>query len=126
MHQAEWAKWCTKVPSTKVMVCGSITKDGMSKSDIGPCGVCCLRVIVYSVVYLQCGKWIHCGCYGVKWMAPRFLINFTCQKCEWNIGNAAEQEVKLCDVVETVSELTYLGDRVSVGGGCEAPVMART
>ena len=31
---------------------------------------------------------------------------------------------KSCDEVETVRELTYLGDRVSVGGGCEADVSA--
>ena len=37
-----------------------------------------------------------------------------------------EQEVKLCDEVETVSEFTYLGDRVSAGGGSEAVVTART
>ena len=37
-----------------------------------------------------------------------------------------EQEEKLRDEVETVSELTYLGDRVSAGGGCEAAVTART
>ena len=37
-----------------------------------------------------------------------------------------EQEEKLCDVVETVREFTYLGDRVSAGGGCEATVTART
>ena len=48
------------------------------------------------------------------------------QKCEGNIGEAVEQEVKLCDEVETVSELTYLGDRVSAVGGCEAAVTART
>ena len=36
-----------------------------------------------------------------------------------------EQEVKLCDEVETISEFTYLGDRVSAGG-CEAAVTART
>ena len=28
--------------------------------------------------------------------------------------------------METVSEFTYLGDRVSAGGGCEAVVTART
>ena len=28
--------------------------------------------------------------------------------------------------METVSEFTYLGDRVSAGGGCEAVVSART
>ena len=37
-----------------------------------------------------------------------------------------EQEVKLCDEVETVSVFTYLGDRVSAGGGCEVGVTART
>ena len=30
-----------------------------------------------------------------------------------------------CDEVKTVSEFTYLGDRVSKGGGCEAAVSAR-
>ena len=37
-----------------------------------------------------------------------------------------EQEEKLCGEVETVWELTYLGDRMSAGGGCEAAVTART
>ena len=32
----------------------------------------------------------------------------------------------LCDEVETVQEFSYLGDMVSVGGGCEAAVIART
>ena len=33
---------------------------------------------------------------------------------------AMEQEETLCDEEETVREFTYLGDRVSEGGGCEA------
>ena len=37
-----------------------------------------------------------------------------------------EQEEKLCDEVETVRDFTYLGDRVSAGGGCEAAVTVRT
>ena len=37
-----------------------------------------------------------------------------------------EQEERLCDEVETVREFTYLGDRGSAGGGCEAGVPART
>ena len=36
-----------------------------------------------------------------------------------------EQEEKLCEEVETVRELTYLGDIVGAGGGCEAVVTAR-
>ena len=45
---------------------------------------------------------------------------------EEDIGEAVEQEEKLCDEVETVREFTYLGDRVSADGGCEADVTART
>ena len=37
-----------------------------------------------------------------------------------------EQEEKLCDEVETVSEFTYLGDRVNVCEACKAAVHART
>ena len=37
-----------------------------------------------------------------------------------------EHEEKLCDEVETVREFIYLGDRVGVGGRCEAAVTART
>ena len=37
-----------------------------------------------------------------------------------------KQEEKLSDEVETVWEFTYLGDRVSAGGGCEAAITART
>ena len=51
---------------------------------------------------------------------------FTCRKCEGNVEEFAEQEDKLCDEVGTVREFTYLGDRVSVGGGCEAVVTAIT
>ena len=37
-----------------------------------------------------------------------------------------EQEEKLCNEVETERELTYIGDKVSAGGGCEAAVAVRT
>ena len=32
-----------------VMVSGGITKDGMSKCKVAPCGVCCVRVMANSV-----------------------------------------------------------------------------
>ena len=53
-----------------------------------------------------------------------FSRNFAYSKCEGNIGEAVEQEVKLCDEVATVREFTYLGDKVSAVGGCEAAVTA--
>ena len=37
-----------------------------------------------------------------------------------------EEKEKLCDEVEAVREFTYLGDRVSAGGGCEVAVTVRT
>ena len=90
----------------KVMVCGGITKDSMSKSKVDPCWVCFLRVKANSVLCVQCGKWIYGRCAGVKSVTPKFSKNFTCRKCEGNIGEAMEQELKLCDEVETVKELT--------------------
>ena len=62
----------------------------------------------------------------MKRVTPKFSRNVACRKCERNIGEAVEQEEKLCDEVESVSEFTYVGDRVSAGGGCEAAVTART
>ena len=56
---------------------------------------------------------------------PKVIKNFTCAKCEGNIGEAVEQDVKLCNEVEIVSEFTYLGDRVSAFGGCETAVTTR-
>ena len=106
---------------TKVLVSGGITLDGLSMSKVDPRGVCSLRaritqICVYNVVsgstvdvvdVLLCGGW------------PRRLSrNFACWECDGNIGEAVEQEEKLCDEVEAVREFTHLGDRVSVGGGC--------
>ena len=99
---------------------------GMSKSNVDPCEVCILRIKANSVIYLQCDKLINGVCAGVKRVTPKFSINFACRKCEGNIGEAVEEEEKLCDEVETVQEFTYLGDRVSAGGECEAAVTART
>ena len=56
----------------------------------------------------------------------KFTRNFSCRRCEANIGEAVEEEEKLCEYVETVSEFTYLGGRVSAGGGCETALTART
>ena len=39
-----------------MMVSGGTTKDGMSKSKVDQCGVCCLSVKANSVLCLQCDK----------------------------------------------------------------------
>ena len=58
---------------TKVMVCDSITKDGMSKIKVDPCGVSRLRLKAKSDLCVQCGKWIYCRCAGVK----RIILKFS-------------------------------------------------
>ena len=55
----------------KVMVCGGITNDEMSKSKVDHCGDCSLREKANSVLCLHCGKWIHGRCAGVKRVTPK-------------------------------------------------------
>ena len=39
-------------------------------------------------------------------MTPKFSWNFTCRKCEGNIGEAVKQEEKICDEVKTARVYT--------------------
>ena len=56
----------------KVVVSGSITEDGLSKSKDDPCGVCRLRVKANSALCVQCSYWIHGKCAGVKIITQMF------------------------------------------------------
>ena len=58
-------------------------------------------------------------------MNQKLSRNFTCRKIDGNTGKSVEQEETLSDEVETVMEFTFLGDRMSAGGGWEAAVIAR-
>ena len=88
-----------------VMVNSGITQYVLSKSNVDPCGVCSLSVKAKSVLCLQCGKWIHSICAGVKRVTPKLCRNFAFCKSEGNHISCG---------------------RVSAGGGCEADVTART
>ena len=74
------------------MVCSGITIVGIFKGKVDPSGVCCLIVMANSVLCLQCGKWIHGRCAGVKMMTSILKKNFACRKCERNIKEAVEQD----------------------------------
>ena len=54
------------------------------------------------VFCVQCSEWIHVICTGVKRVTPMFSRN-SCRKCEGYIGEAVEQEEKLCNEVKTVT-----------------------
>ena len=108
---------------TKMMVSGA--EEEVSVSKVDPCGMCGKRVRANSVLCGKCGKWIHGRCTRMKRVTPRLARDFVCGKCEKGPGEMVEHVEKLCDEVETVKEFSYLGDRVSVSGGCRAAVTAR-
>ena len=58
----------------EVMVSGGITKDGMNKSKVDPCGVFSLVVKANSVLSVQHGKWIQARCARVKTVSPIFQL----------------------------------------------------
>ena len=51
-------------------------------------------------------------CWSEKDDCKVFLKKFACRKCEGNIGKVVELKEKLCDVEDTVRELTYSGGRL--------------
>ena len=69
---------------------------------------------------------MHGRCDGNKRVTAMFSRNFASITSEGNIGDAAEQEEMLCDKVKIEREFTHLGNRVSVGGRCEAFVTTKT
>ena len=87
----------------------------MSKNKVVPCGVCCLIAKANTGLCLQCGKLIHGRCARVKKVTTKFSRTFTCRKYGGNIGEAVEQEERLCDEMETASEFTYYSINIVTG-----------
>ena len=55
-----------------MIVSSGIAKNGLSNSEINPCGDCSLRVNAKLVLFVQCGKWVHCRCAGMNMVTSRF------------------------------------------------------
>ena len=51
----------------------------MSKSNVDPCGVCSLREKAYSVLCVDCDKWIHSGCVREERVTPKFSRNLNAE-----------------------------------------------
>ena len=79
-----------------------------------------------AVLCLTCGNWIHRRCAKTKRVTNRREIDFKCRKCKGCHKNVVDQEKKLHVDVETVADLSYLGNKIYSGGGCEATVTSRT
>ena len=94
------------------MVSSGNTRNHLLRGKVDPCGVCNLRVKANSVLSVQCDNWINCRCARVKMVIAKFSRNFTCNKCEGDIGESVELEERLCDEMETVMKFSYLDDRM--------------
>ena len=57
------------------MLTGCVSKDGLSKSKVDPCGL-----MAISVLCVKCGKWLHVRCGGLKKLTTKFSRNFACRK----------------------------------------------
>ena len=60
-----------------------------------------------------------------KRVTNRLAIDFKCRKCKGCHKNVDDQGEKLHDYVKTVTDFSYLGDRIN-SGGCEADLISRT
>ena len=79
-----------------------------------------------AVLCKSCGNWIHGRCAKIKRATNRRAIDLRFKKCKGHHENEEDQKEKLHDYVETVTEFSYLGDRINSGGGCEVAVTSRT
>ena len=58
-------------------------------------------------------------------MTNRLAIAFRCRKCEGCHENLEDRKEKLHYDVSTVTDFSYLGDRIDSGGGCEEAVACK-
>ena len=57
----------------------------------------------------------------------RLVVDSKCWKCKWHHKNIDDQKNKIKgDDVETVIDISYLGNRINSGGGCVVTVASET
>ena len=111
---------------TKVMVSkiGQVTVRPSSKKDL--CGICGRKTMSYAVLCKSCRNWIQGRCANIKIVTNGLAVDVKCRKCIGHHKNVEDRKEKLYDDVKTLTEFSYLGDRIKSGGGCEAAVISRT
>ena len=111
---------------TRVMVSKieQVTVRPSNKND--PYGICGRRAMVDVVLCKSCGNWIRGRCAKMKRVTNRFAIDFKCTKCNGSHKNIDQKGKFNDDDVETVTDFSYLSDRLNSGCGCEEAVTSRT
>ena len=110
---------------TKVMVTGKGTNH-IIQSGRWPCGCCGRGVGVNSILCLQCNKWCHQRCSGLR--NVNGVENFQCLACREGRNNREREEAGIVTArgrIEEVHEFCYLGDVLDCEAGVERSVRAR-
>ena len=118
------------INKTKVMKCFA---DADVRVETGkyPCGVCGTGVGSNSILCVECGKWIHRKCSGIKGIL-RENMKYRCTRCRMGVGVVAVEEVGKEIVMEDgskfecVSKFCYLGDMLTAAGGVAEASIVRT
>ena len=79
-----------------------------------------------AVLCKSCGNWIHGRCTKINRVTNRMPTDFICWKYNGCHKNVEVQEEKVHDVVGTVTDFSYIGNRINSGSGCEAAVAFKT
>ena len=105
---------------TKVMICGT-GLDLLQSSGEFPCAVCRTGVGSNSIFCKGCKHWVHKKCSGLKCLTED--PDYRCTLCKGTarpLDGRPQREVQVGpDKLEVVASCCYLGDMLSVAGGCE-------
>ena len=78
-----------------------------------------------SVLCEKYDKWIYGRCTKMKRVSQNLARYLFCARCEKRMGEIREAMGKLCDKMETVKDLCYLGDVLDANGEYKTAVTAR-
>ena len=89
---------------TKVMVSkmGLINIKPSSKKD--SCRICSRKTMANAVLCKSCGNWLHGRCAKIKRVTTTLAIDVCCRNCNGCHGNGEDQDERLHDDVETVTD----------------------
>ena len=100
----------------------SIYRKLYERSILLHCGAYICGRKTMAVLCRSCGNWIHARCTKIEGVINGLAVDFRCRKCNGSHENLKDLDKKSSYDVETVTDFSYLGDRINSGGGFEVAV----